>query len=482
MEIQASLVAVALIIAAIIIIWRLIPQKAATLAKSAKQSIAVLPFEDLSPTKDHEYLCDGIAETLINSLSNIKNLWVPARASSFSFKGKNLGIRQIGRQLGVDNLLEASVQVIGNRLRITPKIINVADGSQVWSSQYDRQMEDVFAIQDEIAREIVKALKITLLGEKEAPLIRSYTADSEAYQAYLKGRFYWNKRTAEGTRKSIEYFEQAIEKDPSYALAYVGLADAYIIQGEWQHLPAKEAFPKAREAALKALEIDDSMGEAHTSLAAIKHDFDWDWKEAEKEYQRAIELSPSYATAHQWYGEFLTLMGRFDEGLKEIKRAQELDPLSLIMNAIEGWFYWAARDYDKGINQCQKTLEMDPDFSPAHGYLCWNYIGKGMYEEALSEAQKLGDQYSIAAIYAMMNRQEEARRSLANILKHPQAREADIATIYLLLGENGEAWKWFEKAYNERSRLLIFLKVDFTYDNFRSDPRFRALLKKVGFD
>jgi len=481
-EIQASLVAVALIIAAIIIIWRLIPQKAATLAKSAKQSIAVLPFEDLSPTKDHEYLCDGIAETLINSLSNIKNLWVPARASSFSFKGKNLGIRQIGRQLGVDNLLEASVQVIGNRLRITPKIINVADGSQVWSSQYDRQMEDVFAIQDEIAREIVKALKITLLGEKEAPLIRSYTADSEAYQAYLKGRFYWNKRTAEGTRKSIEYFEQAIEKDPSYALAYVGLADAYIIQGEWQHLPAKEAFPKAREAALKALEIDDSMGEAHTSLAAIKHDFDWDWKEAEKEYQRAIELSPSYATAHQWYGEFLTLMGRFDEGLKEIKRAQELDPLSLIMNAIEGWFYWAARDYDKGINQCQKTLEMDPDFSPAHGYLCWNYIGKGMYEEALSEAQKLGDQYSIAAIYAMMNRQEEARRSLANILKHPQAREADIATIYLLLGENGEAWKWFEKAYNERSRLLIFLKVDFTYDNFRSDPRFRALLKKVGFD
>ena len=218
-----GLVTAALIITAIIIIWRVIPQKAATPAKSARHSIAVLPFEDLSPTKDHEYLCDGIAETLINSLSNIKDLWIPARASSFSFKGRNLGIRQIGQQLGVDNLLEASVQVIGNRLRITPKIINVNDGSQVWSGQYDRQMEDVFAIQDEIAREIVKALKITLLGEKEAPLIKSYTANTEAYQAYLKGRFYWNKRTAEGMRKSIEYFEQAIEKDSSYALLMSGL-------------------------------------------------------------------------------------------------------------------------------------------------------------------------------------------------------------------------------------------------------------------
>jgi serine/threonine protein kinase/Tfp pilus assembly protein PilF len=477
-----GLIIAALVIAGVIIIRLVIPQKATTPAKQAKPSIAVLPFEDLSPTKDHEYLCDGIAETLINSLSNIKNLWVPARASSFSFKGKNLSIREIGRQLGVANLLEASVQVIGNRLRITPKIINVSDGSQVWSSQYDRQMEDVFDIQDEISRKIVKALKITLLGEKEAPLLKSYTADSEAYQAYLKGRFYWNKRTAEGMTKSIEYFKQAIEKDPSYALAYVGIADSYITLAEWQHLPAKEAFPKAREAALKALEIDDSLGEAHTSLAAIKQDFDWDWKEAEKEYQRAIELSPSYATAHQWYSEFLSFMGRFDEGLKEIKRAQELDPLSLIINMVEGQFYWAARDYDKGINQCQKTLEMDPDFFAAHSQLCLNYIGKGMYEEALSEAQITGEQYSMAVIYAKMNRPGEARRWLADILKHPQAREADIATIYLLLGENGEGWKWFEKAYNERSRLLIFLKVDFIYDNFRSDPRFQTLLKKVGFD
>jgi serine/threonine protein kinase/tetratricopeptide (TPR) repeat protein len=477
-----GLVIAALVIAAVLIIWRVIPDKAAPPAKSAKQSIAVLPFEDLSPTKDHEYLCDGIAETLINSLNNIRGLWVPARASSFSFKGKNLGISEIGRQLGVENLLEASVQVIGNRLRITPKIINVSDGSQVWSSQYDRQMEDVFAIQDEISREIVKALKITLLGEKERPLLKSYTADSEAYQAYLRGRFYWNKRTAEGMTKSIEYFELAIEKDPSYALAYVGMSDSYITLFEWQHLPAKEAFPKAREAALKALEIDDFLGEAHASLAAIKVDFDWDWREAEKEYKKAIELSPSYATAHQWYSELLDNMGRFDEALKEIKRAQELDPLSLIVNTIEAQHYCFARDYDKGIDQCRKTLDMDPDFSPAHWCLCWNYLGKGMYEEALNEGQIFGNQYFIALIYAWMHRQEEARRSLANIIEHPLAYEVEIAMIYLLLCENEEGWKWFEKAYNERSRQLLFLKVDFIYDNIRPDPRFQALLKKIGLE
>jgi eukaryotic-like serine/threonine-protein kinase len=477
-----GLVIAVLIIGAALIIWRVIPQKAATPAKQAKPSIAVLPFEDLSPTKDHEYLCDGIAETLINSLSNIKGLWVPARASSFSFKGKSLGISEIGRRLGVENLLEASVQVIGNRLRITPKIINVSDGSQVWSSQYDRQMEDVFAIQDEISREIVKALKITLLGEKEVPIIRSYTANPEAYQAYLKGRFYWNKRTAEGMTKSIEYFEQAIEKDPSYALAYVGLADSYITLGEWQHLSIKEALPKAKEAALKALEIDDSLGEAHCSLAAIKENFEWAWKEAEKEYQRAIELSPGHATAHQWYGEFLYHMGRFDEGLKELRLAQELDPLSLIINAVIAEFFYIARDFDKGIEQSKKTIDMDPNFPPGHSYLCYNYWGKRMYEEALLEAQKTGEPLWIAVSYTMVNRQAEARQWLAEMLKHPQARAADIALIYIYLGENEEGWKWFGKAYDERSRMLVFLKVDPIYDNIRSDPRFLELLKKVGFE
>jgi serine/threonine protein kinase/Tfp pilus assembly protein PilF len=477
-----GLVAAALVIAAVMIIWRPISQKATHPPKMAKHSIAVLPFEDLSPTKDHEYLCDGIAETLINSLSNIKGLWVPARASSFSFKGKNLSIREIGRELGVDNLLEASVQVIGTRLRITPKIINAKDSTQIWSSQYDRQMEDVFAIQDEIARDIVKALKMTLLGEKEGPLVKSYTANTEAYQDYLKGRFYWNKRGAEGMKKSIECFEQAIEKDSSYALAYVGLADSYITLGEWGVLPAKEAFPKAKEAATKALEIDDSLGEAHNSLATVTYCFDWDWKGAEKEFIRAIELSPNYATAHQWYGEFLTLMGRFDEGLKEIKRAQELDPLSLIISTVGGWFYFLSRDYDKGIEQCQKTLEMDPDFLPAHNYLLANYAGKKMYQEALREAQIIHDEWSMAMIYAGTNRQEEARRLLADISKHPQQPEFDIALVYLELGENEEGWKWLEKAYDERSYGLIFLKVHPLLDNIRSDPRFKTLLKKVSLE
>jgi tetratricopeptide (TPR) repeat protein len=343
-------------------------------------------------------------------------------------------------------------------------------------------MEDVFAIQDEITREIVKALKITLLGEKEAPLVKSYTDSTEAYQAYLKGRFYWDKRTAEGMRKSIEYFEQAIEIDSSYALAYVGLADSYITLGQWFYLRSKEAFPKAKEAALKALEIDDSLGEAHASLAEVKHGFDWDWKESEKEFKRATELSPNYATAHRWYGQFLACLGRFDEGLKEIRRAQELDPLSLMVNATGGFFFYLARDYDKGIDQCKKTLEMDPHFPPAHAYLCWNYIGKGMYEEALREAQEIDDRYYLAGIYAALNRQDEARRLLASLLKQPQQNEAYIAVIYFWLGENEEGWKWLEKAYDERSSALGYLKVSRFYDLVRSDPRFQAMLKKVGLE
>ena len=477
-----GVVIAALFITAIIVIWRAMPPEAATPARVAKHSIAVLPFEDLSPTRDHEYLCNGIAETLINSLSKIEDLWIPARASSFSFKGRNLGIRQIGQQLGVDNLLEASVQVIGDRLRITPKIIKVNDGSQVWSAQYDRHMEDVFAIQDEIAREIVTSLKITLLGEKETPLIRSYTRNTEAYQAYLKGRFYWNKRTEEGMRKSVEYFEQAIEKDPSYALAYIGLADSYITLAQWYFLPSQEAFPKAREAALKALEIDDSLGEAHASLAEVKHGIDWDWKGSEKEFKRATELSPHYATAHQWYGQLLACLGRFDEGLKEIRRAQELDPLSLQIHAAGGFFFYLARDYDKGIDQCKKTLEMDPHFPPAHVYLCWNYTGKGMYEDALREAQVTDDRYSMAAIYAAMNRQDMARRLLASLLKQPQHTKHQIAAIYFGLGENEEGFKWLEEAYDERAYALAYIKVFPVYDVVRSDPRFQALLKRVGFE
>jgi serine/threonine-protein kinase len=476
-----GLVTAALVVAAAIIFWQVGARKEVAPARSAKHSIAVLPFEDLSPTRDHEYLCDGIAETLINSLSKIENLWVPARASSFSFKGKNLGLGEIGRELGVDNLLEASVQVIGDRLRITPKIISATDGTQVWSAQYDRQMEDVFAVQDEIAREIVKALKITLLGEKEAPLVKSYTGNTEAYQAYLRGRFDWNKRTEQGMRESIEYFEQAIELDPSFAPAYVGLADGYITLVEWRFLPEKDGFPKAKEAAMKALEIDDSLGEAHASLASVKYGYDWDWEGAEKEFKRAIELSPNYATAHQWYGEFLTLMGRFDEGLKEIQWAQELDPLSLVMNMMEGWVYFFSREYDKGIAQCKRALELDPGFRPAQVYLVSNYMGKGMYEEALRLAQETGDPFMLASIYALTNRKDEARQLLAGMLKQPHPSQTSIGLVYFGLGDKEEGWKWMDKAYEERSYFLTWLKVAPPYDLVRSDPRFQELLKKVGF-
>jgi tetratricopeptide (TPR) repeat protein len=283
-------------------------------------------------------------------------------------------------------------------------------------------------------------------------------------------------------RKSIEFFEQAIERDSSYALAYVGIADSYITLGQWLVLRSGEAFPKAKEAALRALEIDDSLGEAHASLAEVKQDFDWDWRGAENNFRTALELSPDYATAHRWYGQFLAAMGRFDEGLKEIKRAQELDPLSLIINAAEGFLFYFARDYDKGIEQCKKTLEMDPDFLPARTYLSWNYGGKGMYEEALREAQKIDDRYLMAVTYARMNRYEEARRLLAEVLRYPQLYSFYSSIVYFQLGENEEALKGLEKAYDEHAYGLHFSKVHPLLDHVRSDPRFQALLKKMGLE
>ena len=490
-----GLIVAALVIAAMIIIWQVIPQKEAAPAKSGKYSIAVLPFEDLSPTKDHEYLCDGIAETLINSLNNIKDLWVPARASSFSFKGKDLGIREIGQELGVDNLLEASVQVIGNRLRITPKIINVNDGSQVWSEQYDRQMEDVFAIQDEIAQEIVNALKIKLLGEKEAYIVKSYTENLQAYNLYLKGRYFWNKRTEEGLRKSLDYFQQAIDLDPTYALAYVGLADAYNILGDWQYLEPKEAFPNAKAAARKALEIDDFLAEAHTALALSYFEYDWDWHSAEIEYKRAIALNPNYASAHHWYSEFLAVMGRHHEARVEIQKALELEPLSLIINAVSGELYQWARQDEDAIKQCKKTLEMDPDFIPAHYYLFGSYLRKGMVDEsfnhfivAYSAFHHLTreEKETVQTLYKESGWNGVARFMIAKleiISKVKYFRPTDISIFYTMLKDYERALDYLEKAYQIRSPAMVLYVVQAAeFEALHSEPRFQALLKKVGLE
>jgi len=487
-----GLVVVALVIAAGLIVWRVIPQKAVPPAKSAKHSIAVLPFEDLSPTKDHEYLCDGIAETLINSLNNIKDLRVPARSSSFSFKGKNLSGRQIGQQLGVDNLLEASVQVIGDRLRITPKIINVNDGSQVWSDLYDRQMEDVFSIQDEIAREIVKALKIKLLGETTGPLVRSYTENLQAYNLYLQGRYFWNKRTAEEMRKAIDFFNQAIEIDPHYALAYVGLADCYLLLPSYGRYPVREVLPKAKEAISRAMELDDTLAEAHTSQAALKEQ-EVAPADAEREYKRAIELSPNYPTAHLWYHIFLLCRGRFDEAETEIRRAKELDPLSLIINSASGDILYFRKKYDQAIQQYRITLELDPNFAEARLRMGKCYLQKGMSDEAIAEFEKArtvfgNSPYGLGELgnaYALAGKKDEAidvLKNLEGLLRQGYSVHSDMALIHLGLGDRDKTFEYLERAYEEKEDGVFWLKIDPCWDNLRPDPRCKSLIKRMNLE
>ena len=326
----------AVIVLAAMTYWLFIPKKHAPSTPVQKGSIAVLPFVDLSQAKNNEYLCDGISETLINALTNIEGLWVPATTSAFFFKGKTQDIREIGQKLDVDNVLEGSVQVAGDNLRVTARISNVHDGRQVWSEIYNRKMADMFSIQDDIAKAIVTALKIKLLGEKGGPLIKNYTENLDAYRLYLQGRNFWNKRGEADLIKSIEYFEKAIEIDPNYAIAYAGLGDAYFILGNNGFWPAEKAFPKAKAAALKALEIDDKLAEAHTSLASIMWNYDWDFVGAEKEFKLAIELNPGYATAHHFYGYFMSILGRHEEAIREINIARNLDPLSPRISANVG--------------------------------------------------------------------------------------------------------------------------------------------------
>jgi serine/threonine protein kinase/tetratricopeptide (TPR) repeat protein len=484
----------AFLIIAAIVIWQIFPKKEATPAALAKKSIAVLPFEDLSQAKNNEYLCDGISATLINSLTNIEGLWVPAQTSAFSFKGKTQDIRDIGQKLGVDNVLEGSVQVAGDNLRVTARISNVQDGHQVWSEIYNRKMADMFAIQDDIAKAIVTALKIKLLGEKGGPLVKNYTENLEAYRLYLQGRNLWNKRGEADLTKSIEYFEKAIEIDPNYAFAYAGLADAYYILGNNAFWPAEKAFAQAKVVALKALEIDDKLAEAHTSLASIMEDYDWDFVGAEKEFKLAIELNPGYATAHHFYAVLLSSLGRYEEAMKEIRIAQNLDPLSPRISANVGLCLYHERRYDQAVEELNKALEVDPSHFATYVFLGWAYEAKGKYEEAVKSflryieligRSKDRDSY-IAGCYALMGKREEAQKILNNIIEFSKGNyvsSVTIASVFSALGEKEQAFAWLEKAFRERDPwLLMFLKTLHRFDPLRSDPRYSALLRKIGLE
>jgi TolB-like protein/DNA-binding winged helix-turn-helix (wHTH) protein len=460
-------------------------------SKAGITSIAVLPFANETGDPNAEYLSDGISESLINSLSQLPGVKVIARSSAFKYKGREVDLKEVAKALGVEAILAGRVTQRGENLSISVELVNASDKTQMWGEQYDRKMSDLLAIQREIASEIVEKLKPKVSGE-EKRAAKHYTESNEAYQLYLKGRFHWNKRTAEALKKSIEYFNQAIDKDPSFALAYAGLADSYVVPGN--RLPPREAMPKAKAAAMRALELDDTLAEAHASLGRVFAAYDWDWPNAEKEYKRAIELNPRYATAHQWYGGYLSVIGRSNEAIAERKRAVELEPLSLVINFELGVAFYYDRDYDRAIEQFQKTLELDQNFAPAHNFLPAAYEQKGMYNEAIAEFKKAipltaGSESSLSKaglghVYGLSGKKNEAR-TLLDELKQISAQEflpaTSVALIYAGLGEKDQAFVWLDKGFEQRAFQLQWIKLDPRWDSLRSDPRFQDLTRRMGF-
>ncbi len=460
----------------------------------AIDSLAVLPFVNAGGDPNAEYLSDGITESLINSVSQIPGIKVVSRASAFHYKGKDVGARTVGRELGIRAVLTGRIVQRGDALSIRAELVNARDDTHLWGEEYNRRLSDILAVQEEIARDISGKLRQRLTGEEKKRLTKRYTENAEAYGLYLKGRYHWNKRTGEDTQKGIGYFQQAIEKDPTYALAYAGLADSYAILFLYAGLPSSETFPKAKAAALKALEIDDTLAQAHATLAHTHQFFDWDLSAAEKEFRRAIELDPKYPTAHQWYSLYLSWLGRHEQAIAEAERANELDPLSLIISSTRAFVFYDARQYDRAIEAARKTLELDKGFSWALFSLGWGLEQKKMYPEAiaaLEEAVRLSGRWieavaGLGHVYAVSGRREEAIRLIEELKEWSERGYdplANIALVHAGLGQNDEAMRWLEKAYQARSAWLIVLalKVDPRWDALRSDARFQDLLRRIGF-
>ncbi len=460
---------------------------------AAIESIAVLPFQNRSSEADSEYLSDGLAESLIYRLSQLPNLKVSPTTSVFRYKGKEIDPIKIGQELGVNAVLSGRMVQRGDNLTISAELVDVRSNQVLWGEQYDRKMSDLLATQREIAREIVDKLKLKVSGAEQG-LAKRYTESNEAYQLYLRGRFYWNKRNEEGLQKALQYFQQAIERDPNFALAYSGLADTYNLLGGPEaggDQPPNEMLPKAKAAALKALEIDETLAEPHVSLAHTKYFYDRDWAGAEREFKRALELNPNYSVAHHWYAIYLTALGRHSEALAEIRRAHELDPLSLSINAWLGRILALAGQPDQAIEQLRKTLELDPNFVLVHLRLGFVYEEKGMYEEAISEFEQVlkltGGRYlgiaSLAHAYALAGKREEAQKYLADLLQLAKQRyvsPASIAMVYIALGDKDQAFVWLEKANDIRDLNVVRIKYDPRYASLRGDPRFNDLVKRMG--
>jgi len=462
-------------------------------------SIAVLPFVNESGNADIEYLSDGMTETLINNLSQIPNLSVKARSSVFRYKGKDIDPQKIATDLKVQAILNGRVMQRGDSLTLNLEMVDVQTGDQIWGQQYSRKLTDLVTLQSDIARDVSTKLRTRLSGADERKVVKNYTANPEAYQLYLQGRYFWNKRNEADIRKSLDYFQRAIEKDPTYALAYAGLADAYSVLPSYTNDIALDAYARARAAALKAMELDDSLAEPHATLGTILMENDWNFTESEREFKRAIELNPSYATAHHWYAEYLLAMGRDDEALAEIKRAQELDPLSLIINGIVGVVHHQRGEHEQAVVQLKKTIEIDPSFARSHMFLAEIYREQGMYELAIDEGEKhmtlLGlppnDAARMAAALRSAFRKSGEKGYLRMQLELIEAvRAIDpklapplfvMAAIHAKSGENDKAFEYLERAYTQRQPDMVRLKRDRNFESLRSDPRFADLLKRIGF-
>ncbi len=454
--------------------------------EAAIDSIAVLPFVNQNNDPETEYRSDGLTESIINSLAQLPNLRVIARSSVFRYKGKETDPFAAGRELGVRAVLTGRIMQHGDSLTISTELIDVRDNKQLWGEQYTENVSDLLSMQRVIASQISTNLRLQLSAPDEGRLTKHYTDNSEAYQAYLKGRYHWNKRTAESLEKSVEFLNQAIEKDPSYALAYAGLADTWFSRGWYRFVVPKEAYEKARAAATKALEIDDRLAEGHAILAAVKTTYEWDWSGAEREFKLAIELNPNYATAHQKYSLFLTITGRFDEAIAEAKKARELDPLSLPINENVGDILYLARRYPEAIEQLRKTLDLDPDYGVARTTLAKVYEAQGLYAEALDERLHGATPDNVAQMkkaFASSGMKGVWQYRLDGLLERSKTEyvsPADIALFYARLNEKDQAFAWLTKAMEDRSILFNYLIADARFDNLRPDPRFAELVKKAG--
>ena len=496
-KLTAVMIVVA-VVASALFAWQFLQPKTAPVAAGTgprteipEKSIAVLPFENATHNADTEYLSDGISEALINSLSELPQLKIIARSTAFRYKGKQIDPQSVGRDLKVQTVLMGVVRQLGDRLNVQVDLVDAVTGSQLWGQEYERKLVDVLAVKQALVREVTEKLRLKLTGEQQQRLTQRDTTNPEAYQFYLRGRYYWNKRTAENLTKAMEQFQQAADKDPNYALAYVGLSDSYVLLENYAGTPANETLPKAKAFAERALQLDNSLAEAHTSLGYVYNGL-WRWEEAEQEFKRAIELNPNYPNAHHWYSLCLLDLGRIAEAKAEIKRAHELDPLSLIIGTTVTYAYLAEGDAKFAGAQSKKVVELDPNFSRGHEYLGLAYLKEARYSEAIVELQKAvelsgRERWPLRDLgygYAISGKRTEAEaiiKELVGKYENGRALGQDLAAVYAGLGEKDQAFAWLEKDFQTRSGLLGWTRWTPAFESLRSDPRYTDLLRRMGF-